>query len=110
MKSLKSIIFILLIASFGCTEKAKTPEEKTDLIKMENSQLTYVLPSPRFEGTISVEEALHNRRSHRSFLKDAISAEELSQVLWAAYGITKPLQGYPPEFDSSRVPDLLKPA
>ena len=95
MKSLKSIIFILLSVSFGCSEKVKTPEEKTDLVKMENSQLTYVLPSPRFEGEISVEEAIYQRRSHRSYLKEAISAEDLSQILWAAYGITHPLTGYP---------------
>lgn len=95
MRFLKNIIFIILTVSFGCTEKVKAPEEKTDLVRMENSSLTYVLPSPRFEGEISVEEAIYQRRSHRSFMKQAISAEELSQVLWAAYGITKPLQGYP---------------
>ena len=35
---------------------------------------------------MSVEEALANRRSHRDFLADAISADQLLQMLWAAYG------------------------
>jgi SagB-type dehydrogenase family enzyme len=89
------LILFLLILSIGCTQQAKAPEGKTDLFKMENSPLSYVLPSPDFEGSISVEEALLHRRSHRSFMKEAISAEDLSQILWAAYGITQPLQGFP---------------
>jgi len=35
---------------------------------------------------MSVEEALANRRSHRDFHGDAISADQLLQILWAAYG------------------------
>ncbi len=97
MKPIQKIILILfpLILGLGCAEKAKTPEEKTGLLMTQNSATTYVLPSPQTEGTVSVEEAIQHRRSHRSYLKDAISAEELSQVLWAAYGISQPLQGYP---------------
>jgi len=46
--------------------------------------------SPKTCGTVSVEEALANRRSHRNFREDAISADQLLQILWAAYGITSP--------------------
>ena len=41
---------------------------------------------PKINGSMSVEEALANRRSHRDFLADAISFDQLLQILWAAYG------------------------
>jgi len=59
-------------------------------IVLENEQLTYILPSPVTDGNMSVETALANRRSHRNFQNRAISAQQLSQILWAAYGITLP--------------------
>ena len=47
------------------------------------------LPSPRFKGSISVEEAIKKRRTIRSFIKKALTLDQLSQLLWAAYGITE---------------------
>ena len=46
------------------------------------------LPSPSRKGTVSVEEALSSRRSHRSFQGRALSLKQFSQMLWAAYGVT----------------------
>jgi len=57
--------------------------------------LTDILPSPKTAGSVSVEEALANRRSHRHFLSRELSAEQLSQILWAVYGITKPMPDRP---------------
>jgi nitroreductase len=51
----------------------------------------YILPLPETDGNISVEQALANRRSHRNFQDKAISAGQLSQILWAAYGVTLPM-------------------
>lgn len=64
------------------------------LPKTENVEFTYVLPSPNFNGTVSVESVIASRRSRRLFIEEGITAGELSQILWAAYGITKPLIGY----------------
>ena len=47
------------------------------------------LPEPSFNSDYSVEEALLNRRSIREFSDEALSLKEVSQILWAAYGITE---------------------
>jgi len=55
----------------------------------------YTLPAPRPDGDMSVERALANRRSRRDFMDTALSIEQLSQLLWAAYGITLPMDSTP---------------
>lgn len=52
------------------------------------------LPMPRLEGTISLERALANRRSIRDYLDEPLTLEELSQLLWSAYGITETRYGF----------------
>jgi len=66
---------------------------KRSLTRIDGPPLTYVLPQPEIRGVISVEQALSSRRSRRSFSADAVPAEDLSQILWAAYGITEPFVG-----------------
>jgi SagB-type dehydrogenase family enzyme len=46
------------------------------------------LPSPIRRGTMSLEEALQRRRSVREYADAPLSLAELSQLLWAAQGIT----------------------
>jgi SagB-type dehydrogenase family enzyme len=48
------------------------------------------LPAPRFTSAVSIEETLLNRRSVREFRKGALTLADISQILWAAYGITSP--------------------
>jgi SagB-type dehydrogenase family enzyme len=48
------------------------------------------MPVPRHDGTVSVEHALQNRRSVRRFKNEPLTLSELSQLLWAAQGITTP--------------------
>lgn len=47
------------------------------------------LPEPKLKSSVSVEETMLNRRSVRDFKSDELSIEQISQILWAAYGITK---------------------
>ena len=47
-----------------------------------------MLPTPNFVGGTSVEEAIAKRRSVREYASDPITLAELSQLLWAAQGVT----------------------
>jgi SagB-type dehydrogenase family enzyme len=46
------------------------------------------LPAPRAQGSVSLETALAQRRSLRSFGDTSLSAADAGQLLWAAQGVT----------------------
>jgi SagB-type dehydrogenase family enzyme len=46
------------------------------------------LPAPERKGRMSLEEAIAVRRSVRDFTRQTLTDRELSQLLWAAQGIT----------------------
>jgi SagB-type dehydrogenase family enzyme len=52
------------------------------------------LPPPALDGTFSVEKALAERRSIRTFKAEPLSMTEVSQILWSAQGVTDPAKGY----------------
>jgi len=60
------------------------------LPKQLEAQSLINLPTPSTPGTVSVEKALKNRRTIRRFANKALSQAQLSQLLWAAYGVTDP--------------------
>lgn len=53
-----------------------------------NSNNIIKLPEPKYSGQMSVEEVLLNRRSVRSYSDESLSLQQVSQVLWAAYGVS----------------------
>lgn len=46
------------------------------------------LPEPRYDSETSIEEALSTRRSIRAYKDEPLTLTEVSQLLWAAQGIT----------------------
>ncbi|MBM3322395.1 SagB/ThcOx family dehydrogenase [candidate division WOR-3 bacterium] len=52
---------------------------------------TVKLPPPRLEGKVSVEAALQARRSIRQLGPAELSLADVGQLLWAAYGVSKPV-------------------
>jgi SagB-type dehydrogenase family enzyme len=52
-----------------------------------------LLPTPVMDREYSLEQTLRDRRSVRDFTDEPLSMAEISQLLWAAQGITDP-HGY----------------
>lgn len=51
------------------------------------------LPEPVKAGEVSVEEALFRRRSIREYTREPLTLQQVSQLLWAAQGVTEPRWG-----------------
>ncbi|MCP4349781.1 MAG: SagB/ThcOx family dehydrogenase [Desulfobacterales bacterium] len=57
--------------------------------KLKNKGEKMNLPKPVTDGNISLEQTIKNRRTIRSFESKPLKIEQLSQLLWAAQGITE---------------------
>jgi SagB-type dehydrogenase family enzyme len=55
---------------------------------------TVKLPQPIIKGNMSVEEAIHDRRSIRTYSSAPLTLEDISQLMWAAQGITDSSRNY----------------
>jgi SagB-type dehydrogenase family enzyme len=84
---LLSLAIILLTFSCSCAPSANTvtptphPEPESAIIE---------LPEPRYDSDVSIEQSLLRRRSVRSYSGESLTLQELSQLLWAAQGVTDP--------------------
>lgn len=78
--SLGLLVFLVLLASCRRVEQASS-QTASDSI---------ALPPPRYEGKMSLERALLERRSLREYSDEPLTLAEVSQLLWAAQGITHP--------------------
>ena len=111
-KIFKYILFILLnivliistcilISSCNKIDKATTItkiKEQEKQIDEQNKNIEkgeeIMLPEPQQKSNISLEEALNNRRSKRQFQARDLKLEDISQILWAAQGITEMSTGF----------------
>ncbi len=51
------------------------------------------LPAPDKSGGKPLMQALNERQTTRSYTKDSLSLQQLSDLLWAGFGINRPEQG-----------------
>ena len=94
MKSYFSIFNFMLI--FGLMVLTLLPlcgEDQSAFAQEKSRGETVKLPSPTYESAVSIEKALSERRSIRSYKEEPLTLNELSQILWAAQGITEPKKG-----------------
>jgi SagB-type dehydrogenase family enzyme len=97
------VLIIMLVLSFQFfgflvnenkeNKKVTATSTPTTTIKMISNKIIK-LPEPKYESDTSVEEALLGRRSRRSYKDEGLSLGEISQLLWAAQGITNPKRGF----------------
>lgn len=62
-----------------CTESGMSPRHRDNLVSL-------IAPAQR--GEMSLEQALAERRSRRSYRSADLSVEQLSQLFWSAQGVT----------------------
>jgi len=84
-----SILLTMVIIPFILNGCISSKPSLTSQDEMAQSQLT-PLPEPSFEGQLSLEETLLLRRSMREYRDQPLDLAEISQLLWAAQGITNP--------------------
>jgi len=87
----RSALLLALLAAALCVVgfQPTRPEEAKGAI----GQTTIALPAPESKSKVTVEEALAKRRSVRSYSTEPITLQQVSQLLWAAQGITEPSRG-----------------
>ena len=75
--------FLLLFSTCFAQKQGDSQSMKT-----QNDQFIK-LPFPVLDGKVSLEKALGERRSIREYSEGSLSLAEISQLLWAAQGITQ---------------------
>lgn len=78
-----AVIFTATIFMHGCKTNMSEYEPPAN-----NEDGIIKLPAPKLDGDVSVERALHERRSIREYADDPMTLKEISQICWAAQGIT----------------------
>ena len=94
------VIAVILVTAIAISlsffmHKPAEPVEYKNKIPMQKTEVggRIKLPEPRYESETSVEEALSKRRSIRDYSGENLTLNEVSQLLWAAQGITAPPWG-----------------
>jgi len=79
--ALLGLVATVAVISDGSTvQKSRTNES--------SFQTSIILPPPHTDGGAYLNKALEERRSIRTLKNDSLTLETVSQLLWAAQGIT----------------------
>lgn len=84
MFHVRPILLISSITFLACT---------ASVFRTAHSQEKVTLPAPRLTGNVSIEETLNNRRSIRAYTNTPLKIAEVSQLVWAAQGVTSNERG-----------------
>jgi len=78
------LIIAAFLSLFCCVSLSCAPKLAPSL----EYETTIKLPEPRYDSDVSIEQSLLQRRSIRSYTGEPLTLQEVSQLLWAAQGIT----------------------
>ena len=81
-----SLALALIICLCSCAKTATVPTSTSSA----EQGTTIKLPEPQHDSDISIEQSLLQRRSARSYTDEPLTLREVSQLLWAAQGVTDP--------------------
>ena len=79
-----SCLMLVILLAMGCPGQPESGKSDADIIQ---------LPPPDTTGSVAVEQTIAQRRSVRAFTDQALTNEQMGQLLWAAQGITEPRRG-----------------
>lgn len=95
MKKIHAIIMVIVLIGAGIGVFFMLPQPMgAEREPKESINEKIKLPEPKYDSDISVEQALLERRSVRVYKDDPLTLTEVSQLLWAAQGITDPGKGF----------------
>jgi SagB-type dehydrogenase family enzyme len=90
-------VVVLTVPAFAEVDVSRSVEftSEVDMKGLETMRGGKImLPKPSHQGKVSVEEAIKGRRTVRSFRSTPLTLPQLSQLLWAAQGITDEREGF----------------
>jgi len=110
-KKLSLFIFAFIILTIACfmlitgcsfdktgSKDSASQKQQHDQANEESKNLTegdeIILPEPKLKSEVSLEEALNSRRSARQYKPLDLEMEDISQLLWAAQGVTEESAGF----------------
>ncbi|MDI6800917.1 MAG: SagB/ThcOx family dehydrogenase [Thermodesulfovibrionales bacterium] len=91
MKKIHIVMMVIVLMGVGIGGVFLLQQLKVDEREpMESINERIKLPEPKYDSNTSVEQALLERRSVRVYKDESLTLTEVSQLLWAAQGITDP--------------------
>ena len=86
MRIIAGLMLLVILILSSCVPGNESPVPETGRTDQQEGIL---LPVPRLSSERSLEEALSRRRSVRRFTDEELTTQDISQLLWAAQGITR---------------------
>jgi SagB-type dehydrogenase family enzyme len=92
-KTIRSLVILVFFLESSLSLLVAHSVELVVEEKISSEGKVMKLPEPKLKSPVSLEQALRQRRSVRDYGKDSLSVEQISQLLWAAQGITADWEG-----------------
>ena len=83
------LVFPIILIAAGCQSNNEAGVSPMNNEETSPEAINIIpLPEPRYDSAVSLEQSLVERRSIRNYSGESLTLNEVSQLLWAAQGIT----------------------